>query len=62
MKGFIRIGSDPLHDSLLSGLDCVEIVPSRFRKQSQWVELIRYGVLVCRPGDLRAKSLQLLQD
>lgn len=45
MKGFIRIGSDPLHDSLLSGLDCVEIVPSRFRKQSQWVELIRYGVL-----------------
>ncbi len=45
MKGFIRIGADPLHQSLLSYLNCVDRVPCRFHKGSRWIDYIRHGLL-----------------
>lgn len=45
MKGFIRIGADPLHQSLLPCIDSVDRVPCRFHKGSRWIDYIRHGLL-----------------
>jgi hypothetical protein len=45
MKGFLRIGTDGLHQSLLSGQVSLQPAPSRFHKAEYWVELVRHGLL-----------------
>lgn len=46
MHGVLRIGTDPLHQPLLSGLSgCLQQVPSRFRRAEHWAELVRRAVL-----------------
>ncbi|MDM7953257.1 MAG: hypothetical protein QUV07_08600 [Cyanobium sp. CZS 25K] len=45
MKGFLRIGTDPLHQTLLSKQASLQTAPSRFRKVTHWVDLIHHGVL-----------------
>lgn len=46
MQGVLRIGADPLHHPLLSGLaGCLQPVPPRFRRAEHWAELVRLAVL-----------------
>jgi hypothetical protein len=45
MEGLLRIGTDPLHQSLLQGLEVVQQVPPRFRHGHRWAELVRLGLL-----------------
>jgi len=45
MAGVLRIGSDVLHQSLLSNLMGVQQVPPRFRSGDHWAELLRHGLL-----------------
>jgi hypothetical protein len=45
MKGFLRIGTDGLHRTLLSGQRSLQPAPARFHKAEHWVELVRYGLL-----------------
>jgi hypothetical protein len=45
MSGLLRIGTDPLHQSLLQGLEVVQQVPPRFRHGRHWAELVRLGLL-----------------
>ena len=45
MKGFLRIGTDPLHQTLLCRMASLQPAPPRFRKVAHWVDLIHHGVL-----------------
>ncbi len=45
MKGFMRIGADSLHRTLLSGQRSLQPAPARFHKAEHWVELVRHGLL-----------------
>jgi hypothetical protein len=45
MEGLLRIGTDPLHQGLLVGIDVVQQVPALFRSSEQWAELVRVGLL-----------------
>jgi len=45
MEGLLRIGTDPLHQGLLVGIDVVQQVPAQFRSSEQWAELVRVGLL-----------------
>jgi hypothetical protein len=45
MEGLLRIGTDPLHQGLLVGMDVVQQVPAQFRSSEQWAELVRVGLL-----------------
>ncbi len=45
MKGFLRIGTDGLHQTLLSRQVSLQPAPARFRRADHWVELIRQGLL-----------------
>jgi hypothetical protein len=45
MEGFLRIGTDVLHQPLLQPLRGVQQVPPRFRSAEHWGELIRHGLL-----------------
>ena len=45
MEGLLRIGTDVLHQSLLSNLAGAQLVPPRFRSGEHWAELVRHGLL-----------------
>ena len=45
MEGLLRVGTDVLHQSLLSSLAGVQLVPPRFRSGEHWAELVRHGLL-----------------
>ena len=45
MEGLLRIGTDVLHQSLLSNLAGMQLVPPRFRSGEHWAELVRHGLL-----------------
>lgn len=45
MKGVLRIGTDGLHQTLLSKQVSLQPAPARFRRADHWVELIRHGLL-----------------
>jgi hypothetical protein len=45
LDGVMRIGTDLLHQPLISPLPTVQQVPPRFRSAEQWVGLIRHGLL-----------------
>lgn len=45
MAGLLRIGTDVLHQSLLSNLAGAQLVPPRFRSGEHWAELVRHGLL-----------------
>lgn len=45
MEGLLRIGTDVLHQSLLMGIEGVQLVPPRFRSGEHWAELVRHGLL-----------------
>ncbi len=45
MEGLVRIGTDVLHQSLLSRQAGVQLVPPRFRSDEHWAELVRHGLL-----------------
>jgi hypothetical protein len=45
MEGLLRIGTDPLHQSLLLGMAGVQQVPPQFRHGQTWAELVRLGLL-----------------
>ncbi|WP_158217085.1 hypothetical protein [Synechococcus sp. 8F6] len=45
MEGLLRIGTDVLHQNLLSTLAGVQLVPPRFRCGEHWAELVRHGLL-----------------
>jgi hypothetical protein len=45
MEGLLRIGTDVLHQSLLMGMEGVQLVPPRFRSGEHWAELVRHGLL-----------------
>jgi hypothetical protein len=45
MEGLLRIGTDVLHQSLLSSLAGMQLVPPRFRSGEHWAELVRHGLL-----------------
>ncbi len=45
MAGSIRLGTDLLHQSLLLGLEGVQLVPPRFRSAEHWAELVSHGLL-----------------
>lgn len=43
--GVARLGADPLHHGLLDGLPWLLPSPQRFRPLTQWLDLVRQGVL-----------------
>ena len=45
MHGVLRIGTDALHQALLSRQVALQQVPPRFRRLDQWAELVRLGLL-----------------
>lgn len=45
MEGVLRIATDPLHQSLLTGLAGLQSVPPCFRSGGHWAELIQHGLL-----------------
>ena len=45
MEGLLRIGTDVLHQSLLSNLAGAQLVPPRFRSGEHWAELVRHALL-----------------
>jgi hypothetical protein len=45
MEGLLRIGTDVLHQCLLRGMAGIQQVPSRFRQDQHWAELVRHGLL-----------------
>lgn len=45
MKGFLRIGADSLHQTLLSGQHSLQLAPARFHKAEHWAQLVRHGLL-----------------
>ncbi len=45
MEGQLRIGTDPLHQSLLRCMAVVQQVPPQFRYGQTWAELVRLGLL-----------------
>ena len=45
MAGRPRVGTDPLHHSLLLHEPTLQTVPARFRSSRQWAELVGHGLL-----------------
>jgi hypothetical protein len=45
MKGVLRIGTDGLHQPLLGVHRQLQLAPPRFRSVTDWVELVRLGLL-----------------
>lgn len=45
MAGRPRVGTDPLHHSLLLHEPTLQAVPARFRSSRQWAELVGHGLL-----------------
>jgi hypothetical protein len=45
MEGLLRIGTDVMHQGLLSGLAGVQQVPPRFRNAAHWAGLVQHGLL-----------------
>ncbi len=45
MEGWLRLGTDPLHQSLLIGMTGVQLVPPRSRSAEDCAALVRHGLL-----------------